>query len=64
MKDDKGFWDGFVLGVFLGFIGALFAMFGGNEQYAKGAGIGFLVQALFIIIPLLAFNCELANAYL
>ena len=64
MKDNKDFWDGFILGVFLGFIGALFAMFNESESYSRGAGVGFLVQAIFIILPLLAFNCELANAYL
>lgn len=64
MKDKKGFWDGFVVGILLGFIGAIICMFNESESYSRGAGVGFLVQAIFIILPLFAFNCELANAYL
>ena len=64
MKDKKGFWDGFIVGILLGFIGAIICMFNESESYSRGAGVGFLVQAILIILPLLAFNCELANAYL
>ena len=30
MKDKKGFWDGFIVGILLGFIGAIICMF--NES--------------------------------